>query len=471
MISGLFYINLKGDVVIQRFFRDDVPTANCDRFRQEAIIERRFNKPIFTLDGVTWLYTRQNDMYICCCTRGNVNPMTCFEFMLATINVFTTYFGKKFCEEALVNNFVVIYELLDEMMDNGIPQLTAINHLKGAIALGSIKGDVFMSQNKQLEKITSFITGGVDWREPGKHYYKKNEVFMDVLEAVNVLMASDGKVLRSDVSGKIVFKTYLTGMPQCQFGLNDKIRLEKTPPGGNPNASNNTSQYGQYGNQHHHQQQQPQQPQQQQQRGNRGNGGGASPSGVAIDDITFHRCVSLAQFDQERIVSFIPPDGEFVLMKYRIANNVSLPFTITPNVIMRGRSRVEYDIVINGSFDSRFTALNVRVVIPTPPNAASTNITCTTGKTVFKGSESAIIWKIPRFNGNGVYHLRGEAILSATIEDKPWNKPPINVEFQVPMFTASGINVRFLKVVEASQYLAVKWVRYVTRNGNYQIRI
>lgn len=40
------------------------------------------------------------------------------------------------------------------------------------------------------------------------------------------------------------------------------------------------------------------------------------------------------------------------------------------------------------------------------------------------------------------------------------------------MFTASGLQVRFLKVVEKkNSYPTVKWVRYITKNGQYQIRI
>jgi hypothetical protein len=48
-----------------------------------------------------------------------------------------------------------------------------------------------------------------------------------VLESINLLMSSKGALLRSDVQGKIVMKTYLTGMPECKFGLNDKLMLDK----------------------------------------------------------------------------------------------------------------------------------------------------------------------------------------------------------------------------------------------------
>jgi AP-2 complex subunit mu-1 len=383
------------------------------------------------------MYTRQNDVYIVALTRKNANPMVAFEFLIAIINVFTAYFGTKFVEDAIRNNFVVIYELLDEMMDNGYPQLTALSHLKGAISLGSVKGAGEAGHTKQMDKITSFITGGVDWREAGKHFYKKNEVFMDVLEAVNVLMSADGTVLRSDVSGKIVMKTYLSGMPECQFGLNDKLLMDKET----------------------------------ERRAAMGRRGAGKNSSVAIDDLTFHRCVSLAQFDQDRTVSFVPPDGEFTLMKYRVTNQVQLPFAITPSVTVRGRTRVEYEITLKGNFDPSLAAVNVKVMIPVPHNTASANVQTSLGAAKHKPMLNCIQWKIPRFAGNGIYTLRGEAILAAAIEDKPWAKPPITLEFQVPMYTASGLRVRFLKVVERSQYEAVKWVRYMTRAGNYAVRI
>ena len=50
-------------------------------------------------------------------------------------------------------------------------------------------------------------------------------------------------------------------------------------------------------------------------------------------------------------------------------------------------------------------------------------------------------------------------------------KPPLTVDFQVPMFTSSGLQVRSLKVYERSNYPTVKWVRYVTRSGSYAIRL
>ena len=39
---------------------------------------------------------------------------------------------------------------------------------------------------------------------------------------------------------------------------------------------------------------------------------------VELEDIKFHQCVRLARFENDRTISFIPPDGEFELMSYRL---------------------------------------------------------------------------------------------------------------------------------------------------------
>ena len=35
---------------------------------------------------------------------------------------------------------------------------------------------------------------------------------------------------------------------------------------------------------------------------------------VDLEDIKFHQCVRLTRFDNDRTISFIPPDGNFDLM-------------------------------------------------------------------------------------------------------------------------------------------------------------
>lgn len=44
-------------------------------------------------------------------------------------------------------------------------------------------------------------------------------------------------------------------------------------------------------------------------------------------------------------------------------------------------------------------------------------------------------------------------------------KKPISVKFEIPYYTTSGIQVRYLKIIEKSGYQALPWVRYITQNG------
>jgi len=68
------------------------------------------------------------------------------------------------------------------------------------------------------------VTNAVSWRSEGIKY-KKNEVFLDVVESVNLLVNSNGTVVRSEVVGALKMRTFLSGMPECKLGLNDKVVL------------------------------------------------------------------------------------------------------------------------------------------------------------------------------------------------------------------------------------------------------
>ena len=59
-------------------------------------------------------------------------------------------------------------------------------------------------------------------------------------------------------------------------------------------------------------------------------GRGAGHGGVIIDDCNFHECVSLDEFDSRRTLKFTPPDGEFVVMNYRMSSEFRSPFRIFP---------------------------------------------------------------------------------------------------------------------------------------------
>ncbi|KZS07881.1 AP-1 complex subunit mu-1 [Daphnia magna] len=72
--------------------------------------------------------------------------------------------------------------------------------------------------------------------------------------------------------------------------------------------------------------------------------------------------------------------------------------------------------------------------------------------------------------GGKEYLMRAHFGLPSVLSEETEGKPPIQVKFEIPYFTTSGIQVRYLKIIEKSGYQALPWVRYITQNGDYQLR-
>lgn len=208
---------------------------------------------------MSFLYVRHKDLYLVAATTGNPNAAMLFEYLLQKIRIVKAYLGEKFNDETLRANFTLIYELFDETMDYGYPQNCTVDVLKLYINQGDVRQNLQALQTGA--QLTSQITGAIDWRREGIRY-RSNEVYIDVQETVTLLASTTGAVLRGEVLGKVMMKTLLTGMPECKFGLNDKLIMEKE--GGAAAAA------------------------------------GQLAAGVEIDDCTFHRfddCTFLCQLD------------------------------------------------------------------------------------------------------------------------------------------------------------------------------
>lgn len=69
------------------------------------------------------LYTLQySNLYLLAMCRRNVNATAMLLFLHRLLDVFKHYFTEME-EESLRDNFVIAYELLDEVMDFGYPQV------------------------------------------------------------------------------------------------------------------------------------------------------------------------------------------------------------------------------------------------------------------------------------------------------------------------------------------------------------
>ena len=288
-------------------------------------------------------------------------------------------------------------------------------------------------------------------------------------------------------------KCYLSGMPELRLGLNDKVMFETTG------------------------------------RATRG-------KAVEMEDVKFHQCVRLSRFENDRTISFIPPDGEFELMSYRLNTQVKPLIWVECLVESHSGSRMEYmlkvcnflnpegaRIVTNvlvlqakAQFKRRSTANNVEIIVPVPEDADSPRFRTNIGTVHYAPEQSAIIWKIKQFGGGKEFLMRAELGLPSVKGDDEHgggmtggfggsmggagsmgkSKRPINVKFEIPYFTTSGIQVRYLKITEPKvclpsppfipyleikkhgslmnyqlQYPSLPWVRYITQSGDIAMRM
>lgn len=91
--------------------------------------------------------------------------------------------------------------------------------------------------------------------------------------------------------------------------------------------------------------------------------------------------MKLPKFDKERAITFVPPDGVFELMTYRITDNINLPFKIMPVLNDLGR-KIEVRVKLKSIFDRTIFATNVALKVPCPKNTAVAVCKSTLGKKI-----------------------------------------------------------------------------------------
>lgn len=169
--------------------------------------------------------------------------------------------------------------------------------------------------------------------------------------------------MRSEILGAVKMKCYLSGMPELRLGLNDKVMFESTgrstfslpPPSPLPSKgkkerkkevheTNNSPRHAIVAS-----------------RG----------KAIEMEDVKFHQCVRLSRFENDRTISFIPPDGEFELMSYRLNTQVKPLIWAEALIENHSGSRIEYVVKVKAQFKRRSTANNVELYIPVPDDADS----------------------------------------------------------------------------------------------------
>ena len=425
-ISAIYFLDRKGRIIIFRNYRGEVDQDISEGFINEVLeLDEANMKPTFTIDDVHYIWIRHQNIYIVAVGKRNINVAMTFSFLYKLKDILIDYFNV-LEEETVKDNFVLIYELLDEIMDHGYPQITEGKILKDLIMISSNKKN--NKTSKENLALTSTMTNAVSWRKEGIRY-AVNEAWLDVIEKVDELISSNGNVLSSQINGSVIMKNFLSGMPMVTVGLNDKIVLQ--------------------------------------------NLGKDTTNSIEMDDLKFHQCVNKKKFENERIIEFIPPDGEFELMSYRLDMQIKPLISVKITINTISETRIEYIAKAKTNYKNRSVANNVSIYIPVPLDIQNATFKTTSGSVVYLSDREDLLWFIKRFEGQTELDMNCSfQVPTVRIDDTTKHlKRPIQVSFEIPYFTVSGFQVRYMKIVEKSGYEAVPWVRYFTKNGEYNIRI
>eukprot|EP01122_Echinamoeba_exundans_P007928 TRINITY_DN2531_c0_g1_i2.p1 TRINITY_DN2531_c0_g1~~TRINITY_DN2531_c0_g1_i2.p1 ORF type:complete len:448 (+),score=99.91 TRINITY_DN2531_c0_g1_i2:50-1393(+) len=444
-ISSIYILDSQGKKLILRDYRGDVDTKSAIATFVQEVVEAPDNadqKPIFHKDDVHYAYIKHNNIYLVAVTRINADATTTISLLYQIVKVFAEYFDHVE-EESIRDNFVMVYELLDEMVDFGYPQNTEPVILKEYIVQESQK---LQGRQKANAGLTNAITGG-RFNETNRvtKTYPRNEIWLDLIEKVNVMISAKGHMLQHEVMGQMRTKAHLNGIPVLFMAFNNKFNFSRE-------TDENSRQISV------------------------GNVEGA----LTNEDFSFHACVDSSKIESERVIRFIPPDGEFNLLQYRLTSKLRPLIWVEPVVQRHDRSRIEYLIKIKAQFKKSAHATDVSVTVPVPADASSPKLACNHGTVKYTPEKDAFEWSIAQLNGGTEILVRAHFALPSisSSEDDTAEKSmkrPISCHFSLPQHTVSGIAVRYINATSAQRsqgdYVMMPWIRYLTEAGEYQFRL
>uniref|UniRef100_M4DRS7 MHD domain-containing protein n=1 Tax=Brassica campestris TaxID=3711 RepID=M4DRS7_BRACM len=461
MISQFFVLSQRGDNIVFRDYRAEVPKGSTETFFRKVKFWKEDGNaeapPIFVgiivlnVDGVNYFHVKVVGLYFVATTRVNVSPFLVLELLERIARVIKDYLGV-LNEDSFRKNFVLVYELLDEVIvrfwlranyiNRGIEVLYVFNDpiLIAPARLQPIDPAAIFTQGAKRMPGTA-VTKSVVANDPGGR--RREEIFVDIIEKISVTFSSSGYILTSEIDGTIQMKSYLSGNPEIRLALNEDLNIGR---GGGLSVYDYRSSPG---------------------------------SGVILDDCNFHESVRLDSFDSDRTLSLVPPDGEFPVMNYRMTQEFRPPFHVNTLIEEAGRIKAEVTIKIRAEFPSDIIANTIAVQMPLPNYTSRASFElehdAVGQKTDFKETSKMLEWSLKKASivGGAEHTLRAKLTFSQEFHGNITKEAgPVSMTFTIPMYNVSKLQVKYLQIAKkSSSYNPYRWVRYVTQANSYVARI
>lgn len=417
MIHSLFIINVSGDVFMEKHWKSVIHRSVCDYFfdAQRKAASPDDIQPIIATPHHYLISIYRCNLFFIAVTTSEVAPLFVIEFLHRVVDTFDDYFGD--CTESLIKeHYVMVYELLDEMLDNGYPLATESNILKEMIKPPNILRTIANTVTGRSNISNTLPTGqlsSIPWRRTGVKY-TNNEAYFDIIEEVDAIIDKSGSVVSAEIQGCIDCCIKLSGMPDLGLSfVNPRV----------------------------------------------------------FDDVSFHPCVRFRRWESERILSFVPPDGNFRLMSYHIGsqNMVAIPLYVRHHVSFKEAGGGRIDITVGPKQTMGKTVENVVVEIPMPKLVLNMTLNPSQGKYTFDPVSKVMVWEIGRIEPGRMPNIRGSIALQSSAPAPECN-PTIAIKFTINQLAVSGLKVNRLDMY-GEKYKPFKGVKYVTKAGRFQVRI
>lgn len=237
-----------------------------------------------------------------------------------------------------------------------------------------------------------------------------NEILIDIFETIDVVVSNHGRADFCHIRGSVEVNSKLSGSPICKLIISPSTRYE---------------------------------------------------------DVTFHRCVEVDN-QEAKVLPFVPPDGPFTLMNYRItATQSTIPVWIVPKFNW-SKGNVSFEITMKPEQSLPKSLEGLEITFELPEGVFTPSLIAPDGKTTYEPTNRQVIWTIGTYAKKDPLVLKGSASTEQTF-DLGGRFPVVGVKFLTIGVAPSGFKLDKLEV-ENIDYKPFKGVKYITQAGNYEFR-
>ena len=423
-ISQFFVFSPRGDVIISRDFRGDVPRGSADiLFRH--LKNHPHSPPVFALNDVFFAFISRNGLILAATSLSFPSPAWAVELLARLARVFKDFSGQ-LTEESVRKNFGMFYEILDEAVCFGLAQTTAVERMRLCIRSEAASDAPPSLLVRPLGLVglsaapKTLPSSAVSRPLAASTEESRNEIFVDLIEKISVTMDADGRVVRQALRGSLQLKSYLSGNPELRIGLNEDLAIE---------------------------------------------GEGASGS-VVISDCNIHEAADLTEFETQRVIRLFAPEGEFTLMNYRLASSFAPPVRLVHSVEVHSQTRVDLVLRLRVELPASVALTNLTVAVPVGCAVVSIGTELWPAGQTAELSGHQIIWKAKKIPGGQEMGMRAKLNLSSSSQLR---LGAVSANFEISMFNPSNMQVKFLRINDRGN--PARWVRYLTQTSSYVFRL